>query len=127
MALEIGEGGSSGNDVVITSSNENSARIIAQVNDLTNISKYGLLQDIYNIDNKDISQARNIAKNKLAELNKIIEDNSVELLGNDDVRSGRILEFNEPITGLIGRYLVKECIHTYNNSIHKMQLQLEVF
>ena len=77
------------------------------------------------MDSKDIAQARNIAKNKLAELNKIAEDTSIELLGSDAVRAGRILEITEPITGLSGKYLVKECTHTYKNRIHKMSLTVE--
>lgn len=132
MAQELETGGSvsvssnNNNTIVVTSSDENSTRIIAQVDDITNIDKYGLLQETISIDDKDISQARNIAENKLNDFNRIIEDNFIELLGNDQVRAGRIIELNEPITGLVGRYLVKECTHTFVNNVHKMQLQIEV-
>lgn len=113
------------NSIIIVSSEEKSTRVAAKAEDSGSISKYGLLQEIESVDSKDIAQARNIAKNKLAELNKIAEDTSIELLGSDAVRAGRILNITEPISGLIGKYLVKECTHTYKNSIHRMSLNIE--
>lgn len=113
------------NSILIVSGEEKSTRVAAKAEDAASIKKYGLLQDIESVDSKNIAQARNIAKNKLAELNKIAEDTSIELLGADSVRAGRILEITEPITGLSGKYLVKECTHTYSNRIHKMNLTIE--
>jgi hypothetical protein len=113
------------NSILIVSSEEKSTRVAAKAEDSSSIKKYGLLQEIESVDSKDIAQARNIAKNKLAELNKIAEDTTIELLGSDLVRAGRILEIIEPITGLNGKYLVKECTHTYKNRIHKMSLTIE--
>jgi len=113
------------NSIIITSSDEKSSRVYAEVKDDTNIKRYGLLQDVQSVEDKDISQAMNIAKNQLKLLNKITEDTSIELLGNDQVRAGRILVIDEPVTGLSGQYLVKECTHTLDNSIHTMKLNVE--
>ncbi|MEC1757372.1 XkdQ/YqbQ family protein [Schinkia azotoformans] len=113
------------NSIIITSSDEKSTRVYASTQDKASISKYGLIQDVQSADDKNIAQATNIAKNQLKLLNKITEDTSIELLGNDNVRAGRILVINEPITGLSGQYLVKECEHNYKNHIHTMKLNVE--
>ncbi|WP_432408563.1 XkdQ/YqbQ family protein [Wukongibacter sp. M2B1] len=113
------------NSIQITSGNEKSSRIVATAEDTTNIAKYGLLQEVESVDDKDISKATNIANNKLKELNRINEDTTISLLGNDDVRAGRILEVANTIFDLKGQYLVKSCTHTYSNSIHKMSITVE--
>lgn len=114
------------NSIKIISSEEKSTRIIGEAKDQESINKYGLLQEIETVDKKDISKARNIAKQRLKELNKIIQDTSIEMLGSDQVKAGRILELNEPKIGLIGSYLIKECTHSFNNGIHKVNVNLGV-
>lgn len=90
------------------------------------ISKYGLLQEFVEISNKDRVQAKNIAKKMLEDLGKVFEENSLEMLGNDQVRAGRTIELEEPITGMKGKYLVKDVTHTLRNGIHRMSLGLGV-
>ncbi|TCO78017.1 XkdQ/YqbQ family protein [Marinisporobacter balticus] len=90
------------------------------------IEKYGLLQEVISAEKKDIAQAKNMAKNKLDELAKIFEENSIEMIGNDQVRAGRTIEIKEPVTGMNGKYLIKDVNHTVKNGIHKMQLGLGV-
>lgn len=90
------------------------------------IDIYGLLQDVVEVQDKDIAQARNIAKNILRDFGRIIEDNSIEMLGDYKVRAGRILEINERITGMKGNYLVRTVTHTVKNGIHLMSLNLGV-
>lgn len=101
-------------------------KVIAQEKKNDLIDKYGLLQEVKTVDKKDKAQAKNIAKKKLEELGKIFEDNSLEMIGNDNVRAGRIIEIEEPITGMTGQYLIKSANHTLKNGIHRMQLTLEV-
>jgi len=113
------------NSIIITSSDEESTRVYASAKDDNSINKYGLLQEVQSVDDKDIAQVNNIAKNQLKLLNRITENTSIELLGSDLVRAGRILNIEEKTSGLSGNYLVKECTHTYNNRIHKMQLNIE--
>ena len=45
--------------------------------DIDSIYKYGVLQDVFKIDEKD-GDANTYAKNKLSELNKIKESFSIE-------------------------------------------------
>jgi hypothetical protein len=114
------------NSILIVSDGEKSTKIISEAKDNKNISKYGLLQEIETVDKKDIAKARNIANNLLSELNKVKEDNSIELLGDDNVRAGRILKVNEPITGIVGEYLITDCKHIVTKGTHKMSLTLGV-
>lgn len=113
------------NSVIVTSSEESNTSVLATVSDSESVGKYGLLQTNISVDNKNLPQASNIAKNKLKELNRIIEDVSIDMLGDDSVKSGRIIEIIEPITKLLGKYLVTGVTHNYSNSIHTMSLNLE--
>lgn len=87
--------------------------------------KYGRLQKVVKLDKEEKKSAATIAANELKELSKVVEESSIELLGDDSVRAGRLLKVNEPITGLKGLYLIKDVTHTYEGGIHKMQLGLE--
>jgi hypothetical protein len=46
-------------------------------------------------------------------------------MGDDGVRSGRILEIDNDMFDMKGKYLVKECVHSVQNSIHKMSITVE--
>lgn len=114
------------NSILISSGDEKSSRVIAEVKDDKNISKFGLLQEVESVDDKDIAQAKNIANNMLKDMNRVGEDISINnLLGDDNVRAGRILDVDNAMFGLKGQYLVKDCTHTYQNSIHRMNLTVE--
>ncbi|WP_313757076.1 hypothetical protein [Tissierella sp.] len=113
------------NSILISSNDEKSSRVAAVAKDDKNIAQFGLLQEVESVDDKDIVKAKVIAQNKLKELNRIGEDTSIELLGDDNVRAGRILEVNNDMFKLQGQYLVKDCTHAYQNRIHKMSLTIE--
>lgn len=112
------------NSIQISSSDEKDTRIVANTKDDSNIKKYGLLQEVISVDKKDLGKANNIAKNKLKELNVVEETISLELLGSDKVRAGRILNITNNEYELSGQYLVTNCSHSYNNSIHKMSIDV---
>lgn len=114
------------NRIIVSSSNEKNTQILAQEEDSGSQNTFGLLTKVEKVDDKNQSQARNIAKNKLLELNKVTKTFSAELLGNDLVRSGRMLIFSQPELGMTGAYLVRACTHTYDGNKHLMRLELEV-
>lgn len=101
-------------------------KVIAEVQNHSLVTKYGVLQEVKSVDGKEKAEARNIARNMLQELGKVFEENSVEMLGNDSVRAGRIMEIYEPVTGMKGQYLINDVTHTVKNGIHRMQLGLGV-
>jgi len=113
------------NKVFVVSNDEKSTKIIAESSDQAGITKYGLMTEVVSVEAKNASQARNIAKNTLSDLNRIKGEVSVELLGHDDIRAGRILMLNEPVTNIKGLHLIKSANHSVNLGIHRVTVQLE--
>jgi predicted nucleic acid-binding Zn-ribbon protein len=101
-------------------------KVVAEIRDEGLIARYGLLQEVQSIDEKEQGQARQIAANLLKDLGRVFEEISIEVPGADEVRAGRIIEVEEPITGLKGQYLIKDVTHTVEKGIHTMQLGLGV-
>lgn len=113
------------NSVIVSSENEKSTRILATAKDDESISNVGLLQEVVSVDNKNESKAKNIANNKLKLLNKNPEDISLSMMGDDNIRAGRIINIEEKNTQLSGNYLIKNCRHTYINNNHKVNVNLK--
>lgn len=103
----------------VVSASEQSAQIIGKAQDSASVARYGMLQKVEQAEQKDSAQAGNLAKNLLLELNKVTKTKTVKLLGDDKVRSGRIL-YHQGVA-----YLVTSCTHTYNGAVHTMDLTLE--
>jgi hypothetical protein len=101
-------------------------RVVVTVKNQSLIDKYGLLQEIQDVDSSEIPKAKNIGSNLLKDLGRILEENSLDMMGYDNARSGRLIDVNEPITGMIGRYLIKSVNHTLDKGVHTMSLQLRV-
>lgn len=86
-----------------------------------------MLQEVVTLDEKEFKKANLVAKNELKKLNKITEDFSIDVLGDDKVKSGRVIDIDLPLFNLKGEYLIKESSHTVQNGIHRINLKLEVF
>lgn len=114
------------NKILVTSNNQDETNILSSAVDEKSIKKYGMLQDILQVDPKDISKVRNIAKKKLEELNKIFTTSSIEVIGNDFLRSGRVFKVINKEFGLNGQYLIKNCTHSFPKGNHTARLELEV-
>lgn len=114
------------NRIVVVSSSEKNAQIIAETSDAKSIEKYGLLTKIEKIEDKKKPQAANVSDGMLKDLNSVKKTFTVTTLGSDLVRAGRMLVFRQPEIGLEGAFLVKNCVHTYEGNKHTMQLDLEV-
>lgn len=110
------------NSIKVISNN----KIVAEIKNDELIKQYGLLQEVTSVEDKDIAQANNIANNLLNDLGKVFEESSFECPGDYRVRAGRLIEVNEPVTGINGKYLIKSCKHTLKNGIHTMSLNLGV-
>jgi hypothetical protein len=114
------------NRVVIVSSQEKNTQVYAEATDNKSIDTYGQITHYEKIDDKKSAEARNIASKKLKELNKVNRTFKVTMFGDDKVRSGRCLKFNQPDINLVGTYLVKNCTHTYNGRNHFMECELDM-
>ncbi len=112
------------NKVVILSGNEKNTTVVATKQDDDSIKKYGLYVHYIKIDDKKKAQADNIATKKLKSMSTPKRDTKCTLLGNNNIRSGRIVTFNQANIGLVGKYLIKECTHNYDGMKHTMDVNL---
>jgi len=111
------------NSIVVTSNNQDDTNTLAEKRDESSIKRYGMLQEVIQVEPKDISKVRNIASKKLEELNKILSKVSIEVFGSDNLRAGRTLEVVNEEFGLKGEYLIRSCRHSYQK-YHKTALEL---
>lgn len=115
------------NSIIVTSNEQEDVEISESARDEESIKKYGLLQEVIEIDPDadDTAKVKNVAEKKLKELNKVFTKASVKVYGNDDLKAGRILEVINDEYKLRGKYLIKSCSHTYQKE-HLTDLELEV-
>ena len=113
------------NSVLVITENKGAIRTIGQEQDTKSIEKYGKLQQVVTLDEKEFSKANLVAKNELKKLNRITEDFGIDVLGDDKVKSGRVIDIDLPLFNLKGEYLIKESNHTISNNIHRINLKLE--
>lgn len=109
--------------VVVTS--EESTKVYAESTDPNSIKKYGLLTEVVSVDKKNAAQARNIAKNTLKDLNRVKDGITLDLLGSDEIKAGRLIDMDMPVIGVKGKYLITSANHSEANGIHRVTVQLE--
>lgn len=114
------------NKVVILSGNEKNTTIVATKQDDESIKKYGLYVHYEKVDDKKKAQADNIATKKLKSMSSPKKTIKCTLWGDNYVRAGRILKFNQPNIGMVGEYLVVSCEHSYDGMKHTMGCELKL-
>lgn len=100
-------------------------RVVATASNSASIQKYGKRVHVETIDEDELDNAQTIANNQLRELQGMEIEITVELLGDDNIRSGRVISVENPTYNLSGQYKVINCEQTYSNHIRKMKLDLE--
>ena len=115
------------NSIVVTSNEQEDEEILESARDEESIKKYGLLQEVIEVDPDadDSAKVKNVAEKKLKELNRVFTRASIKVYGNDELKAGRILEVKNEEYKLRGKYLIKSCSHTYQKE-HLTDLELEV-
>lgn len=99
-------------------------KITAVTEDQELIKQYGLLEETFKIDAKDMAKSRQVAKILLKRLGRIHETNSLSLIGDVRFKAGRLFDVKEPITGMEQRYMIANVQHRVKNQIHTMDLEL---
>lgn len=112
------------NRVVVMSSSEKNTTVYAEAKNEESIKLYGQYTHYEKVDDKKKDISKKIADTKLKELSKTFEKATVTLLGDNYIRSGRIIQFEQPDIGLYGEYLVEHCTHIYSGSLHTMQCEI---
>lgn len=115
------------NSILVVTGNEKAIRTIGKEQDNENIKKYGMLQQVVTLDEKEHKKAALVAKNELKKLNRISEDFNINILGDDKIKSGRVISLDLPLFNLKGDFFIKESNHTIQNNIHRASLNLEVY
>ncbi len=115
------------NSVLVVTANKKAIRTVGKEEDSENVKKYGKLQHVVILDEKEHKKASLVAKNELKKLNRITENFSIDVLGDDKVKSGRVIDLDLPFFNLNGEYFIKESSHTLQNGIHKANLKLEAY
>jgi len=114
------------NSIIVVSSKSDFVRVFESVSDQPSINKYGLLQEVISIDDKDEAKSRNIAQNALKKLNNVMSSTSIPTLGHKGLRQYRVLKLNAPEIDLVGEYMILSAAHTYADGIYRASLSLEV-
>lgn len=114
------------NRVIVISSSEKNKTVFAEAKNEESIKMYGQYTHYEKVDDKKKDKAQEIANTKLKELSKTFEKATVTLLGDNYIRSGRIIKFEQPDIGLYGEYLVQHCTHNYNGALHTMECELKL-
>jgi hypothetical protein len=112
------------NSITLIDDNDKKTYVVASASDSKSISNYGLLGQIESIDKDDKTSKSIIAKNMLAELNKITTSIKVTLLGSDLFKKGSILALDYPEYGVSGNYYAKNTSHAVKNKIHIVNAEL---
>jgi hypothetical protein len=112
------------NQVKIILSKNDNYETVALAQDVNTGSKYGLLEEVFKIDEEDVAKARQVSKILLERLNKIHETNKISLMGDPKFKAGRIFNVYEPLTKMQGRYMITNCSHTVAGGYHVMDLVL---
>lgn len=111
------------NKIIVAIGGEESVKKLAEVKDTSNITKYGLLTEIKNIDEKDASKAKNIAEKTLNKLNKIATNYQIETLGSFELKRGRIITLS--FANFSGKFFIQNLTHNINKDVHTTNLTIE--
>lgn len=112
------------NSIVAISSKEKAASVKSTIQDDESVKKYGLIRKIVKVDDKKQAQTAQIAKKTIQDLNKVGEKLNVTLLGDDTVRSGRIIIIDDNTVNIHDKFTVINCKHAYGVN-HTMTLDLQ--
>ena len=115
------------NQIVIHNSSEKTTSVYATAKDDKSIKKYGLIQTVQSIDEKEKSKAQSVANTVLKELNRITETGSVTMQGNIEFKCGNIIHIFDKQYKVDTKYVIKSINHSISNNEHTMSLDLEVW
>lgn len=93
--------------------------VVSEAKDEDSIAKFG--DKTYTVDDDPEADAEVLLK----DMNKVVVSGEVDLLGDNQIRSGRILEFTEGnVTDFVGKFLITNCQHAYSINGHTVHVTL---
>ena len=109
----------------VTKNKQTSVNIHYTTPDNENISKYGILQEIIEIDSDKTKSSEQIAKNKLKELNTIKEEIKLTILSDYKAQKGVITQIVNNSLGLDGIYLIKSSSHSIQGTKETVNINIK--
>lgn len=95
------------------------------VRDEESISKYGLLAENYSINSDEADNIQKLAENRLKEKNTIKRELTMDFIGHDNARPGRVMHLIDDYLGIDDNYRILSVSHKINGGIHTMSCSLE--
>lgn len=93
--------------------------------DEESIKKYGLLSENYSVNSDDADNIQELAKNELKEKSKLKRELSMDFIGHDNARPGRVMRVVDEYLGIDENYRIKSVSHKVNGCNHTMSCTLE--
>ncbi|NFM25182.1 hypothetical protein FDB84_12225 [Clostridium sporogenes] len=106
----------------------NDGKVLANVKDNSSIKIFGELTNIVSVEDKNTSQANNVARNELKEKNKVKKEltfNTIDTGKGIYINCNRLIKVNLSKYGVNGWYRIKSTQHTLNNNIHKIGITID--
>lgn len=113
------------NRVIVTDNASDKITKRVTLSDANSISKYGLLQHIEEVDTDNKINFNQIAKNKLAELNKLKITVDLSMLGDYRMRKGVVMPVNNERLQIDGDFLIKSSRHSISDNKEIVTVNLE--
>lgn len=93
--------------------------------DSENIKRYGLLTENYSVNSDEAENIQSLAENELKDKNKINRELTMDFIGHDNARPGRVMHIVDDYLGIDDNYRIQSVTHKLNGNIHTMSCTLE--
>lgn len=107
------------NSILVTSSDSKSVQVLAKAKDGSSISKYGQLQEVVELEAKDVRKAKSVANTVLKANNKIKKELTIGVVSDKYVFSGQSIKYNKQ------KYLITSVSFSFNNGYFSGSLTLK--
>ena len=97
------------------------------IKDEESIKRYGILQDIIEVDADEKTNYRKAAEEALNEKNKVCEETSLTSLGDYNLKKGVIIPIENEIIELSGNYLVTSSRHNIHGKKEEVQFNIKKY
>jgi hypothetical protein len=95
------------------------------VKDDESIRKYGLLSENYSVNSDDLANIKSLANNELKDKNDLKRELSMDFIGHDDVRPGRVMYIIDDYLCINDYFRISSVNHKVSGSTHTMSCNLE--
>lgn len=95
------------------------------VSDDENIKKYGRLSENYSVNSEDLDNIKSLAKNELTDKNKLKRELTIDFIGHDSARPGRVMHIIDEYLMIDDFFRIQAVNHKISGNIHTMTCTLD--